>query len=218
MIDGPRRHEIDHRTIKLLVGVVALAIAPLTSAFSGWSIHSVSEAYYQTGWSQTTLIGFLFSISALLLAYNGYSMKEMILSKVAAIAGLGIALFPCQCICHPEVVPHVHGIFAAVMFLILAYFCHLFRERAKVKGYPEAVVRSAVHAICGITILAAIAALGYDNYMGNSISGVHHRFTFYGEATGLVAFGISWLTASRVFPGLANQRERYSPFRSVNPE
>ena len=43
------------------------------------------------------------------------------------------------------------------------------------------------------------------------------RFTFYGEATGLIAFGISWLTASRVLPGLTRPVERFSPLRQVNP-
>lgn len=89
-----KREEIDHRTTKLIVGIVALSLASLTSAFSRTAINSISESYYQGGWSQSIFIGFLFAIAAFLLSYNGLSRPEMILSKVAAIAALGVALFP----------------------------------------------------------------------------------------------------------------------------
>ena len=69
-------------------------------------------------------MGFLFAIAAFLLAYNGLSRTEMFLSKAAAAAALGVALFPCECGGHPALVPYVHGASAAVMFLILAYFCY----------------------------------------------------------------------------------------------
>ena len=40
---------------------------------------------------------------------------------------------------------------------------------------------------------------------------------FYGEAAGLFAFGISWLTASRTVPGLTHPEERFSPLRPDKP-
>ena len=89
--------EIDHRTLKLIVGVVAWSLAGLTSVFSPEPLDSISAAYHAGGWSQTIFIGFLFAIAAFLLAYNGYSKHEMVASKVAAVAGLGVALFPCGC-------------------------------------------------------------------------------------------------------------------------
>jgi hypothetical protein len=89
MLQAPTRHEIDHRTITLIVGVEAISIAPLTSALVKTRIASVSQSYFESGWSQDVFIGFLFAISALLLAYNGYSKAEMLLSKVAALAGVG---------------------------------------------------------------------------------------------------------------------------------
>src|SRR5690348_17461010 len=123
MLPTPRRHEIDHRTIKLIVGVVATSIAPLTSVLAKTRIPSISASYYEGGWSQSVFIGFLFAISAFLLAYNGKIKPEMVLSKVAAIASFGVALFPCDCDGRVSPVPYVHGASAAVMFLILACFC-----------------------------------------------------------------------------------------------
>jgi hypothetical protein len=214
----PKRREIDHRTIKLMVGLVALSLAGLTSAFSASAITSISASYYQGGWAQSIFIGFLFAIASFLVAYNGLSQAEMILSKVAAAAALGIALFPCECDSHPALLPYVHGGSATVMFLILAYFCYGFFRRARDKGHTQAKVREAIYLACGLAILASILALGFDKFSHGSISQRIPRLVFYGEAIALMSFGISWLTASRTIPLLTRRDERFSPFRDSNPE
>ena len=217
MLTPPKRHEIDHRTIKLVVGVIAIAIAPLTSVFASTRLESISASYYEGGWSQSIFIGFLFAIAAMLLAYNGYSKTEMILSKVAAGAGLGVALFPCKCDTHAERVPYAHAIFAAVMFLILAYFCVLFRRRAKAKAHAQANWRAMIYTACGVAIILAIVVLGVNAFANDAIRQVVPQVTLYGETVGLVAFGVAWLTASRVLPFITSADERFSPFRAHNP-
>ena len=142
----------------------------------------------------------------------------MVLSKIAALAGIGVALFPCKCDTHTEIIPYIHGFSAGLMFLILAYFCYAFFVRAKAKGYPQAKVRAAIYALCGISIVFSVITLGYDGLTGNSLSSAIPRLTFYGEAVGLVAFGISWLTASRVIPVVTRSDERFSPFSDLNPD
>lgn len=213
-----RRQEIDHRTIKLLVGLIALSLATLTSVFASNPIESISASYYEGGWSQTIFIGFLFAIAAFLLAYNGEDTKEMVLGKVAAIAAFGIALFPCECDGHEVMVKGLHGIAAAVMFLVLAYFCLGFYRRAKAKGTGQALARASIYAACGAVILVSIAGLAYDHFSGGALSAHFERFVFYGEAAGLVSFGISWLTASRTLPVLTRPEERFSLLRGVNPD
>src|SRR5215831_5948568 len=209
MFSVPARQEIDHRTIKLLVGLIALTLPGLTNFFAGGGLTSISASYYDAGWAQSIFVGFLFAISALMLAYNGRSRSEMILSKIASLAGLGIALFPCECVGHEPGVRNVHGISTAVMFLILAYFCWLFLRRAWNKGHARARARAVVYALCGIAILLAIVVLGYNHLSKDALTARIPRLTFYGEATGLIAFGISWLLASRVLPGLTSKDERF---------
>jgi len=217
MLPKPVRQEIDHRTIKLIVGVIALSLATLTDLFAKTSITSISASFYEGGWSQSIFIGFLFAIAALMLAYNGKSRIEMLLSKVAGVTALGIAMFPCECGGRPPLVPHVHGTAAGVMFLILAFFCYLFFERARAKGYAQAKLRSVIYLLCGLAILSSILVIGGDWMSGGELSLKVRRLTFYGEATGLVAFGVSWLTASRVLPILTASEERFSPLRDQNP-
>lgn len=218
MFSAPKRQEIDHRTIKLIVGVVATTLAGLTNFFASTALTSISASYYEGGWSQSIFIGFLFAIAAFLLAYNGLSRAEMILSKVASAAALGVALFPCKCEDHTELVPYVHGISASVMFLILAYFCYGFFRRARAKGHPQANTRATIYAVCGIAILLSIIVLAVDGLAGGVLRAIVPRLTFYGEAVGLVSFGISWLTASRVLPVLTRGDERFSPFSEQNPD
>jgi hypothetical protein len=211
MLPTPRRREIDHRTIKLIVGLIALSLASLTNLFAPSPLTSVSASYWQGGWSQTIFLGFLFAIVTFLLAYNGYSKAEMLASKAAAVAGLGIALFPCGCDGHPEFVPYVHWICAALMFLTLAYFCIGFRRRALEKGHAEARLRALMYLVCGVAIVGAIGVLGLNGLFG--WFGAVPRLTYFGEATALMAFGVSWLTASRVLPLLTRKEERFSPLR-----
>jgi hypothetical protein len=212
MFSAPKREEIDHLTIKFVVGLIAVSLAPLTDLFAKSRITSISASYYEGGWSQTIFIGFLFAIAAFLAAYNGFSRTDMLMSKFAAAAALGVALFPCECDNHIEVVPYVHYICAATMFLILVYFCYSFYRTARSKGHKEANRRACIYVICGIGIILSILTIAFDKLSGGILSSNVPRLIFYGEATGLVAFGVSWFTASRVLPGLTRRDERFSPF------
>jgi len=212
MFSPPEKPEIDHRTIKLIIGLIALTLANVTSFFSSAPLTSISASYYQDGWARNFFVGFLFAIAAFMLAYNGLSRKEMLLSKGAAAAAFAVAMFPCGCDAHIPPIPYVHYIAAAVMFAILAYFCWLFRERALAKGYPEALRRSKIYVTCGLIIVAVMAILALDHFTHASFTAHLPSLTFYCEWAGLAAFGVSWLTASKVLPGISSQSERFSPF------
>ena len=214
----PAREEIDHRTLKLLIGVIALTLSSLTSFFAGAPINSISASYHAGGWAQSFFVGFLFSISAFLLAYNGLSFREMVMSKVASLAAICVALFPCKCDQQAEIIPYVHAAAATAMFVVLAGFCYIFFLRARSKGYMQANMRAAIYLLCGIAIVLSIVVLAFDKVSGGMVSAAMNglglngaRLTFYVEHTGLIAFGISWLTASRVLPVITRADERFSP-------
>lgn len=202
------KYEIDHHILKLIVGVIALTLANLTAFFSSTPIESISASYHEGGRARDIFVGFLFAISAFLLAYNGRSLPEMVLSKTAAIAAMGVAMFPCQCGDRVEVIPYVHAISAAIMFLILGVFCGIFYSRARAKHRREADWRAYIYAICGAVIVVAVGVLALDGVTGGRISSSLERLTFYGERAALMAFGISWLVASRVLPVLTAADER----------
>ena len=209
LIGAPRRPEIDQYAIKFLIGVIAISL-PLTEfALTSGSITSISASFwFEPGvWPRNIFVGFLFAISAFLLAYNGKSETEMWLGKAASLAAAGIAMFPCGCgDPNHEIIPHVHVISAGLMFFVLACFCGIFFVRARRKGHLQANVRAGIYALCGIgmvaSILLFIASSGKDG----------EALVFWGETVGLVSFGISWLTASRVLPAITRPSERESLF------
>lgn len=212
------KYEIDHHVLKLIVGFIALTLANLAAFFSPVPLESISDSYHQGGWARDIFVGFLFAIGAFLMAYNGSSVWEMVLGKIAAVAAIGVAMFPCGCNGHQEIIPYAHYVCAAVMFFVLACLCAIFYQRAQRKNRREAAWRSYIYASCGIVILTAMAVLALDNFAGHFISAKVARLTFYGERAGLVAFGISWLVASRALPVLtaADERISLSPFLKRN--
>ena len=74
-----------------------------------------------------------------------------------------------------------------------------------------------MYALCGVIIVLSVAVLVLDQLLGGVVRAAVPRLVFYGEAAGLTAFGVSWLTASRVLPVLTRPDERFSPLRDTNP-
>lgn len=212
----PRKQEIDSKTIKLLVGIIALSLACLTSILATPpAIHSISESYYHGDAARNVLVGFLFAIAALMFAYNGRSDVEKYLSKVAAIAAICIAVFPCGCLVghkQQNVESVVHLTSAGIMFAILAVFCRIFYQHAVMIGHVEARRRAGIYVLSGLTIAGALLVAVLNHFfpvIGQTIPDV----IFWCEAVALVAFGVSWLTASHVLPGLASLAERHHLFK-----
>jgi len=218
MLPIPKRREIDEHTMKLIVGFIAISLANLTSFFAKTPLQSISASYHEDGWSRDIFVGFLFTIAVFLLAYNGRSRTQMVLSKIAAFAAMGVAMFPCECGTNAEIIPYVHSISATVMFLILAFFCYTFYQRARDKGHLQAKIRAYIYIACGITIVACILIMAVDIFFGGIISSRIIRLIFYGERTGLMAFGIAWFTASRFLPFITIKKERFSLFRDHTEE
>ena len=213
VIRKPRYPEINQLTTKLIVGVIAIAIASVT----GWvstlerPLASISESYFAGDWSRNIFVGFLFAISAFLLSYNGQTRAHMVLSRVAALAGLGVAMFPCKCGGREEIIPYVHYACAAVMFSVLAYFCIAFYRHARSKPHRQAHWRARLYLACFWAMVAAMAVLLVNGIWGDDL-GIEARLpriVFYGEAVALSAFGVCWLVASRGLPGLTRPEERH---------
>ncbi|MDQ6881406.1 MAG: hypothetical protein M3150_04855 [Pseudomonadota bacterium] len=218
MVAAPKKPEIDHRTIKLLAGLIAIFLPILTSWLAYPArLTSVSASYFAGDWPRSIFIGFLFAIAAFLAAYNGRSKSEMICSKVAAMAAFLIAMFPCDCDEQMEIIPGVHYAAAAVMFGVLAFFCRQFYRRAMDKGPGRPRARGIVYAICGVVIVLSIALIALNGLLDFKFSKAFPQFVFWCEAAGLMAFGVSWLFASHVLPLINAPNEKFSPLRANNP-
>jgi hypothetical protein len=217
MLKPTERPEIDPQTLKFIVGCIAVLLPFVLSALNGGQLPSLSDSFYFGSpgsiygpWSRTIFVGCLYAIGAFLIAYNGQIDLEMHLSKVAAVAAVLVAMFPCNCSGHDEIIEHVHYIAAAVLYLVLGVFCVIFYFRARDKRrrtqHVEPKYRQWIYAICLVALWGAMAflivnAVVRDTHITNPV--------FWGESVGLVAFGVAWLTASHVVPGINHPSERH---------
>jgi len=69
--------------------------------------------------------------------------------------------------------------------------------------------------VCGWVIVISILVLALDAITHGALKRVDPHLTYHGEYAGLLAFGISWLTASRVLPVLTRSDERISLVQSL---
>ncbi len=214
-----QKHEIDHRTMKLIVGVIAITLGPLTCFLSHQSLPSISASYEVHGATSSVFVGFLFAIASFLAAYNGEILKEKRLSKFAALAAIGVAMCPCGCLVgcgEPSTESSIsaagHYVSATVMFAVLAIFCRIFCKRARMKGHPEAVRRSHVYLVCEWLIWICIGVLGINAVTQPYFCRMIPNITFWGEQVALLAFGIAWLMASHILPFFNRSDEQHHLF------
>lgn len=216
----PSRPEINEYTIKFIIGGVAITLPFLAWYLAGGGIDSISESYWYEAsrWPRNILIGALCAIAAFMLAYNGRVCREWWLAKIGAFAAMGVALYPCGCAGKgtKEVAilfgASVHGTSAAVLFVVLLFFCHEFRQRARrkaSKGMPRASWRANLYMTC---FLGLVTSFGL--FIASFALKKPHLI-FWGEMLGLVCFGVSWLLASRVLPGITDPSERNHLFEGA---
>jgi undecaprenyl pyrophosphate phosphatase UppP len=94
----------------------------------------------------------------------------------------------------------LHLVCAASLFVILALMSiFLFRlsDCPKEKQSPQKRKRNVVFLVCGLVILASIAAAGI--YLLVAEDEEQSTFVLWMEAIALLAFGISWLTKGEAY-------------------
>lgn len=204
-----RNEEIDHRVLKLMIGVIALSLAAATSLLSAGNILSISESHCYGGWARDFFVGSMFAVAAFMAAYNGRSRKEMWVAKVTAVAAVGVAWFPTKCPTQDEILPGAHAISAIIMFLMLATLCRIFYVRARRQALPGARRRATLYAVCGIAIVVSMLTVVVDYLVGNPLKAFIPRLELYCEQVALFAFAMAWLAASHILPWLTAPEEKW---------
>ena len=188
----------------LLVGGLLVGICPQ---------NSMSAYYYAAGAAGHSMrnwfVGLLFMVSISLGLYRGFSKAEDILLDVAAVFGVGIALFPmdwdpakikCGAI-GPAVIAgpgfagiSVHGICAVTFFLctaIVCWFCaddtlSLINNEARQKRLRI------IYRTIGIFMPSSMLVAWAVNTLAKTTWA-----QFWTEAAGIFAFGAFWLVKSK---------------------
>lgn len=200
---------LSYLALRKAVGCVALGL-PFVLAIPWWflrdphMLQSSISAYYYTG-MRNLFVGSLCAISMFMLCCRGYDLKDEIAGIFSSICALGVAFFPTT----PDgpttqfqgEIGTVHYVFAALLFLTLAYFClRLFKMSAEGKTVTrKKLQRNRVYTVCGYAILASILLIAifkachFQHVIGPLSPGI------FFETTALIAFGFAWLIKGETF-------------------
>jgi hypothetical protein len=201
----------DYKTLRFLLGLIALSLPFTVSLASSSRLNSISGAYNSD--AKYILIGTLILVGVLLFVYSGHSVAESGVSKIASVAAIVTVIFPPACDgCSENIVSRIHFLSSGLLFLILAYFC-LVPFQKGTRGAPgKRARRSLIYRICGWTMLVCIVGLLFANIFLTVATINEFRLTYYGEATSLIAFGIAWMVSGKMSRLFADEDELFNPF------
>lgn len=199
-------HVFDYRLLRLLMGIIALMLPILVSVISSEPLTSISASYHTE--ARDVFVGLLFVVAALLVAYQGHTPTQNRVSNLAALAAVGIALFPVpDGESSASVAALVHYGCAALMFGILTWFClgpFLRRTRS---GNIRKQRRARIYRMCGWGILLSMIAMtGTMVFIPHEVQ-LRWEMVYWLETIALWFFGSAWITAGKVLPFLTNAGE-----------
>lgn len=209
--------QINHKIMRMIVGVIAVILAPAVHWFAGATspLDSISISYWSD--ARDIFVGSLFVVGFFFAAYNGSGGKmdlEFYLSKVACVLVIIVALFPTE---PPKSVPpphwattdltypewiqnlialvglksthieYIHFGAAILFFMCLITMMFFFSKRANRKGVPS---RSLTYLVIAILMLIGIPLLWF---IGNGLDWDYT--TLIVEVWGMTLFGIGWFIA-----------------------
>lgn len=206
---------ISYLVLRKAIGYLGIAL-PFVLAIGGWllygeGIQSSISSYYHTG-MRDIFVGTLCAFAVFLVSYKGYpeddpagnppKISDDLAGNLAGFFAVGVALFPTTPDLDPksldEIIGGFHLAFAALFFLMLAYFslCLFTRTDPKKPPTPQKLQRNIVYRVCGYAILAAIALIALLAFLPDAaVAGVKRLHPdFWLESLAILAFGVSWMT------------------------
>jgi hypothetical protein len=202
---------ISYLTIRKAVGYLGLTF-PVILAVGTWLIGrcpclniSVSAYYYTV--MGNYFVGTLCGVSLFLFSYKGYDTLDQILSKAAAVFGLGVAFLPtnfknscadCTVFTRPAsaFLNTAHYLTAAFFFTIMAAMSLFIFTKTDPSQppTPQKLQRNKVYRVCAYIMIFFLILIPALNIKAIPPSFFDWKPEFWFEAIVLGAFGVSWLT------------------------
>ena len=201
---------ISYVDLRKFVGWLALSLPFVLPAgyvifFSRHGFPGSISGYYYTG-MRNYLVGALCVLGVLLIGYYAYhDQLDFWITNLAGIFAVGVAFFPTEpaiATAHQKDIGHIHFVFAALLFTMLAVMALRF-SKTDPNGTPTSQKsrRNVIYRICAGLIAASMLVAFVANFVPASIKqDVPSLFWF--EAIAVVAFSVSWLVKGETIPVL----------------
>ena len=162
-----------------------------------WPTLSISATYYIC----PALTGILTAASVVLMCYDGYNLRDNIVTTISGVFGIMIVLFPCACTVSGEMVGFfqlpvaisntIHCASACAFFILLSINSLFLFTLGDKEPTKQKKIRNIIYRVCGIGMICALILMVLP------VSFFAKRFVV--EAIALPFFGISWLVKGQVF-------------------
>ncbi len=202
---------IGYLTLRKAIGLLGTSLPFVLSlgAFLLFNtgIQASMSSYYHTG-RRDVFVGTLCAIGIFMLSYRGYERQDDVADDLACVFAVGVALFPTtlrEDLTTLDTIGALHLVFAALLFLTLAYFSlFLFTKTDPTKTPTRRKrQRNQVYRTCGYTLVASIALILLLTFLPLEIKQALSPYhpVYWLESLAVVGFGISWLTKGEAMLG-----------------
>jgi Protein of unknown function (DUF998) len=201
-----------------LLPLILLAANPIALSVEhsscGWIPGSVSDYYYSP--VRNIFVGALCALGLFLIAYVGANLGDRVITDLAGVFALGVALFPatpavtspasaaCETVSQlssrQQVIGDIHTVSSVLFFLFLAWMAIRFTTTDSPRPSPQRLRRNRIYWICAIVILASLVAAAVTNFLPASLRPPFPWLFLY-EAVGIFAFGLSWFVDGQTLIG-----------------
>ncbi len=199
---------ISYMQLRIFIGLLGMLLPFICVSgalfFADKRIYPSISMYYFSN-MRDVFVGILISVSFILMTYKGYEIIDSVLTKITGIAGICIALFPCENIVYLKSASVfmmsnkktniIHLISAFLFFLLLALnsIFRFTKSETKVLRGTKKYYRNILYQISGYIIIISLIILVYAIlFTSNSLQN-NSKIILILEIIMCFSFGISWL-------------------------
>jgi hypothetical protein len=183
---------VSYLTLRRAVGILGISLPIILFAWGMldrrvW-LDTIS-AYYSLR-ARDALVGCLCTIGCFLFTYHGYDHHDNVAAHLAGICAVLVALVPST---HPGTQQALHLVFAAGLFVLLAYISYFRFTRQDDQPTEAKLTRNRVYRRCAVAMIVSVGLIPVCDFTHLTTQLARIRPVFLLETLALWAFGLSWL-------------------------
>lgn len=183
---------VSYLTLRRAIGILGISLPVILFAWGMLGEHrwlDTISAYYAFR-TRDALVGCLCTIGCFLFTYHGHDNHDNFVAHGAGLCAVLVALLPST---HPGAEHVLHFVFAAGLFVLLAYIAYFRFTRQDNEPTKAKLTRNRVYRYCAVVMIVCVALIPVCDLSGLTARFHLVRPDFVLETLALWAFGLSWL-------------------------